>query len=166
MNTYGPFTRMITRMTMYGTAVSALGGFAFCLALFGFPYDTVESPMSTFLWASLFGTGFGFLYGIFASLTIGVLMVLMTVLFFRKVSRPRLFKLAMGVITAVSMCVFSPNNIVSYFVLCLLGRESFDDFAGPFAILAVVLVLAIYVSQIVARQHIAKISPIKRKVNE
>ncbi|MCY3780683.1 MAG: hypothetical protein OXG78_10275 [Chloroflexi bacterium] len=160
-----PWINVCMRMVMCGTAVSTLGGFAFGMAfLFGLPAAssmTLEIVLSGIFTGFVFGGGFGLIYGILASPIIGLAMTVTAALFFRCGRRPRLLKLTFGTLTAVPIYLVSPFHIVRNAFAQILEGSSYNLLAD-WSVMAI-YVLAIYLSQIVARKYLREISPRKRK---
>ena len=155
---------IVLRMTLFGTVVSTLGGFMFVLGLLAnaAPVDaTLDGYLTQFVLAAKLGGSVGFVYGFIASLVLGFMMAALTLVFFREMRFPRLFRAVAGIVTAVGICLFSPLNVVPWSLSAVLKN---DVSRSPEAVAVLVLYLvAIYLSQIVARKYICEVSPIERK---
>ncbi len=160
----GPRTMIVLRMSLYGMAISTLGGFMFGLEFLGhvMPKDsTLDDYLMQFLFAMIFGGGIGYIYGFVASPLLGIMIASLTLIFFREMHHPRLFRAAAGAITAGLIYIFSPLDVVRWSLATMLN----NDISGyPESVAVLILyVLAIYLSQIVARKYIHDVSPDGRK---
>ncbi len=155
---------IVLRMTLFGTVVSTLGGFMFVLGLLAnaAPVDaTLDGYLTQLLLAAILGGSVGFVYGFIASLVLGFMIAALTMVFFREMRFPRLFRAAAGIVTAVIIYLVSPLNVVPWSLSTVLKN---DVSRSPEAVAVLVLYLvAIYLSQIVARKYICEVSPIGRK---
>lgn len=164
LKTIGPRAMIVLRMSIYGMAVSSLGGFMYGLAFLGqiAPKEAswVDYP-TQFALAAFFGGGIGLCYGFIAAPALGCMIASLTLLFFREMSYPRLFRAAAGTITAAGIYLVSPLDIVSWSLSTVLNN---NVARSPESVAVLVLyVLAIYLSQIVARKYIQEVSPNERK---
>ncbi len=160
-----PRINLLERMGLYGTTVSAVSGCAYGLAsIFGLP-NVPEMPFDVvlggFFIGSVFGAIIGIIYGILASHFIGLAMALIAALFFPDGCRPRLLKIAFGALTAVTIYLVSPFDIVRGAFTTLLEGSSYSLQADLTAV--AIYVNAIYLSQIVARKYLREVSTEKRK---
>lgn len=160
-----PRVALFRRMGLWGTAVSALSGWAYFLAIaFGLPYMS-EMPFDVALSGLFFGSFMsalvGLVYGLLAAHFIGLAMALTAAAFFPEGRRPRLHKITFAAITAIPIYLVSPLDAVrSAFALILEGSS-----ANPLAdwTAMAIYAFAIYLSQIVARTYLREISARKRK---
>ena len=160
-----PRINLLERMGLYGTAVSAVSGCAFGLVfIFGQPH-TQEAPfhvvMARFALGSFLGALVGLLYGLLMAHFIGLAMALTAALFFPDGRRPRLLKITFGALTAVLIYLVSPFHIVRDAFEAILEGSSYNLQANLSAI--AIYIIAIYLSQIVARKYLREISARKRK---
>ena len=165
LNQWHPWTNAFARMGIWGSAVSAVSGCAYFLAIgFGLPYAR-QMPFDAALIGLTMGSCLaalvGLFYGILAAHFIGLLMMIAAANFFPDASRPRLLKLAFGALTAFPIYLVSPLDAVSSaFAKILEGRSS-----NPLADLTAVAIflIAIYLSQVVAKKYLREIAQRKPK---
>ncbi len=158
----GPRAMIVLRMSLYGMAISTLGGFMFGLGFLGHATDsTLDEYLTQFLLAMIFGGGIGYVYGFVASPLLGIMIASLTLIFFREMRHPRLFRAAAGAITAGVIYIFSPLDIVRWSLATMLNNDisRYPESVG----VLILFVLAIYLSQIVARKYIQDVSPNGRK---
>jgi hypothetical protein len=102
-----PYIKIALRMTVYGFVLGALAGFlsAFTslLTVYASNTDFIGLMFAGVSLAVISGGGFGIFIGGFGGILSGIVMMLVTMLFFRNMSHPRAFKGTMGMITAVIM---------------------------------------------------------------
>ncbi|MCY4073064.1 MAG: hypothetical protein OXG60_17355 [Chloroflexi bacterium] len=165
LKTIGPRAMIVLRMSLYGMAISTLGGFMFGLAFLG-QIAPIEASwvdyLMQFALAAFFGGGIGYCYGFIAAPALGFMIASLTLVFFREMTYPRLFRAAAATITAAGIYLVSPLNVVSWSLSTVLSN---DVTRSPETVAVLVLyVLAIYLSQIVARKYIREVSSNGRKV--
>ena len=160
-----PRTNIIARMGIWGTAVSALSGCAYFLAIgFGLPYARqmpFDVALIGFAAGSFLSALVGLFYGLLAAHFIGLMMMIAAAIFFPNGSRPRLLKYAFGALTAITIYLVSPFDAVSTaFAQILEGRSS-----NPLADLTAVAIflIAVYLSQVVAKKYLREIAQRKPK---
>ncbi len=162
MKTVAPHETMAMRMGKYGTAVSSLGGFMCAMAVMADSAGTtVDYANAAVGLALIFGGGIGFAYGRVASYVIGCSMVVVTLALFREIRYPWQLKFVYGMITATIVYFFSPFDIVRLSIASFLSGQSIGLIADLSVI--AVYVIAIYLSQIVARKYISEVSLTGRK---
>ena len=152
-------------MGIWGSAVSALSGCAYFLAIgFGLPYARqmpFDAALIGLTMGSFLAALVGLFYGLLAANFIGLLMMIAAATLFPNGSRPRLLKLAFGALTAIPIYLVSPLDAVSgAFAQILEGRSS-----NPLADLTAVSIflIAIYLSQVVAKKYLREIAQRKPK---
>lgn len=160
LKTIDPRALLVLRMSLYGMAVSSLGGFMYGLAFLGqiAPKETSwVDYLTQFALAAFLGGGIGLCYGFIAAPMLGFMIAALTLLFFREMTYPRLFRAAAAAITAAGIYLVSPLNVVSWSLSTVLNN---NVARSPESVAVLVLyVLAIYLSQIVARKYIQEVSP-------
>ncbi|MCY4021344.1 MAG: hypothetical protein OXG39_18195 [Chloroflexi bacterium] len=165
LKTIGPRAMIVLRMSLYGMAISTLGGFMYGLGFLEHiaPIDpSWDDYLAQFAFAAFFGGGIGFCYGFLAAPVLGYMIALLALIFFREMTYPRLFRAAAATITAAGIYLVSPLDVVSWSLATVLNNNFVQS---PEAVAVLVLyVLAIYLSQIVARKYIQEIPSEGRKV--
>lgn len=165
-NPQHPRSNLIARMGLQGTAVSTVSGCAYFLAIgFGLPYMR-EMPFDVasigMVAGSFLAAVVGLFYGLVAAHFIGLTMALAAAVLFPNGRRPRLLKITFGALTAIPIYLVSPFDAVkSAFAQILEGRS--NNPLADWTALAI-LVIAIYLSQIVAKRYLREISQRKPKV--
>ena len=164
LNRFSPQDMIELRMILFGTVVSTLGGFMFGLGLLANAASvdaTLDGYLTQFVLAAILGGGVGFVYGYIASLVLGFMIAALTLVFFREMRYPLLFRAVAGIVTAVGIYLFSPLNVIPWSLSTVLKN---DVSRSPVAAAVLVLYLvAIYLSQIVARKYICEVSSFGRK---
>lgn len=155
---------IVLRMSVYGTLTSILGAFMFSL---GFIENTFfndanwEEYLELIVPTALMGGGIGFFYGFAASTLLGLAIASLTFVFFRETRHPWLFRVVAGILTAVGIYMISPLDVVRWSLATILNND-ISHYPESVAV-SVLYVLAIYLSQIVARKYIQEVSPNGRK---
>ena len=159
-----PRLKMALRMTYYGTVVSSVGGFVFSLPfLLGLANLEMDNIRQALLLAVFFGGGTGLFRRLLASLLIGIAMAIVAGKFFKEITNPWSFKFAMGITTAAIVHLFSPANLVSFYI-----SELTDGHYDPLLETATVIAVyagAIYLSQVMAGKYMREISSMSQKGN-
>lgn len=155
----GPRAMIVLRMSVYGTLTSILGAFMFGLGFVEHilpSAPTLEDILAQIGLAAMMGGGIGFAYGFAASTFLGLAIALSTLVFFRGMRHPRLFRAVAGATTAVAVYCVSPLDVVRWSLATIMTSDV-GRYPESGAVL-VLYILAIYLSQIVARKYIREIA--------
>ena len=152
-----PRLKMALRMTYYGTVVSSVGGFVFSLPfLLGLANLEMDNIRQALVLAVFFGGGTGLFRRLLASLLIGIAMAIVAGKFFKEITNPWSFKFAMGITTAAIVHLFSPANLVSFYISELTDGD-YDPLLETATVIAV-YAGAIYLSQVMAGKYIREMA--------
>jgi len=157
MNLSSPYMKIFIRMQKYGIMFGALAGALIVFALF-LPMvleNLLYLGYVAFLSAPIGGFA-GMILGGFIGFVSGGLMMVTTALFFRRGSAPTLYQVIVGLL----VFAFTTMLVIQGTAIGLSNPIPDSEFLRP---LPVAIILAVYTSQIVARQYLREVNVRKQK---
>lgn len=157
-----PKHKMVLNMTTYGIVLGALAGVLSTITLiltsqtFTFLGSTLPVILLEALSIAVFGMLFGGILGMIGGLYSGIGMVVATTAFFKDIASRPVFRVAMGMVTAVATALFFYTGVWN---LRLEGIEA----TSWNATMVMSVVLAVYASQRVASTYLWEWSIRKQK---
>lgn len=149
---------MCAQMTAWGVVLGAIAGTlvgATILISDASPVDILREIAGLIFLSVFYGGSFGGIYGGIAGLISGLVMALVTAVAFREIRNVKVFRLAMGIVTAViTVGVFVVGGLWSFGA----GMELTWT-----AAMAMSVVIAVYASQIVSKKYIKEVGLLKKK---
>lgn len=157
----------IVSMSIYGIRLGCLVGFfGTSVAIFSEVNANMPSLGATVSLAfvgGIFGILLGMFYGAVAGFSSGFMMMCLTRILFREIRRPKIYKLAMGMTTAIStgiIFIYSPMWFLIIYTRSIpsptRSPHLFQD--AWFILWAMSLVFAVYASQRVANKYLKHIA--------
>lgn len=153
-----PYVNIYTRMQFYGIVLGAIAGVLVTLALRS--QVVLENPLYfgyvIFMSAPVGGV-IGMFFGGLVGCVSGVVMMVTTSVFFKRIPTQRVYRIMMGLLSFVLTTIL----VIKCASVDISNLIPESEFARP---LYIAIILAVYASQIVAKEHIAEINERKPKL--
>ncbi len=156
MNDYPPIAGIVLRMIGYGVMLGIIAGLlsVFTITLPSHLQMNVDMPLhdigEAFFALIIIGVAFGGFYGSLAGLTNGVALGFVSLLAFRKIHKPRLYKAIIGSLTAIITGIVLMSTVLPMTV----ALDYMANTGAWMTSIAMSVIIFVYVSQIVARNYI------------
>ena len=148
-----PRLRLALRMAWYSMVGSSIGGALFTLPfLLDFSNSPAQDLSQALILALFFGGGTALQQRLLASILLGAGMAIISGRFFRRVSKPWLYKFVMALTAAAIVHFFTPVQLVRFYLRELTG----GDYALLLEVASVSVIYAgaVCLSQFVAGKYI------------